>query len=81
MIAAVVRGTSKNRTRLSAYVLNDAILHLFNESRRLPRGVTISTPAVVDYATKAANALRKLDPGSNLESTCHASMVDKLLFT
>ena len=38
----------------------DGALYYFNNNDVLPRGITILTPAVRDYACKAGLALRKL---------------------
>ena len=59
-IAAAVRGTPRSRRRLSSYVYMDAILYYYNENNVLPRGITIATQAVRDYACRAGLALRKL---------------------
>lgn len=60
VIAAAVRGTPISRKRLSAYVYMDGLLYYLNNNDVLPRGITILTPAVRDYACKAGLALRKL---------------------
>ena len=59
-IAAVVRGSSPNRSRLSAEVIGEALRYWYWRYKQLPRGVSIHAPVVEEWAVRSGVALRKL---------------------
>ena len=63
MIAATIRGSDPDRTRMSAYVIADALKNYAKVKKKLPRGISVHVPAATKWANKNGEAIRKLVRG------------------
>ena len=51
------------RTRMSGFVIAEALLHLYKKQKLLPEGLTPENPLAQKWAVKVGVACRKLVPG------------------
>lgn len=66
MVLATIKGAC-GKVRLSAYVLQKALLHHYTKHKLFPAGVYADLPCVQEWALKHAVAIKKLVPSLSLE--------------
>eukprot|EP00435_Cladocopium_sp_Y103_P059534 s220_g21.t1 len=70
VVMAVVKGSmnrARNTPQMSAYTLQKAILHFYEEKKLFPQGLCSALPAVQDWALKQGVCDQRGDPGDLAE--------------